>query len=290
MTSLKEETYLLEHKVVDRSLTNAVPSSGLLTDLVRISTTYQQLLKTSPPSDDKSQLVGYIHKWSQSKILVGCALYMDILKPPSLLSHTLQDDKLDLVLGIKHILKTIKSLKALAGQDPLQRPTVKLVCSKIKDEDGSKQYQGALLQCYDTRTLEHCKEQALADLKQLDLKMRDRLEWSDVKLLRSILLFCIIDTQGWQVKSSSTDTGMLDSDMMVEKTIWTELSQQWRISPQHSEFLLRLKGLTYRPFMMKLKKLSTMQEGTSLLTRYATRKSGTSYIPHLILANGQTFS
>ena len=80
----------------------------------------------------------------------------------------------------------------------------------IKDEDGSKQYQGALLQYYDTRTLEHCKEQALADLKQLDLKMRDRLEWSDVKLLCSILLF--IDTQGWQVKSSSTDTGMSDSD------------------------------------------------------------------------------
>ena len=135
---------------------------------------------------------------------------MDILKPPSLLSLTLQDNKLDLVLGIKHILKTIKSLKALAGQDPLQWPTVKLVCSRIKDEDGSKQYQGALLQCYDTRTLEHCKEQALADLKQLDLKMRDRLEWSDVKLLRSILLF--IDTQGWQVKSSRTDTGMSDSD------------------------------------------------------------------------------
>ena len=74
----------------------------------------------------------------------------------------------------------------------------------------SIQYQGALLQCYDTRTLEHCKEQALADLKQLDLKMRDRLEWSDVKLLRSILLFT--DTQGWQVKLSSTNTGMSDSD------------------------------------------------------------------------------
>ena len=42
-------------------------------------------------------------------------------------------------------------------------------------------------------------------------------------------------------------------------------------SPQHSEFLLRLKGLIYHPILMKLKKLSTMQEGTSLLTRYAIR-------------------
>ena len=35
----------------------------------------------------------------QTRILVGCALYVDILKPPSLLSLTLQHDQLDLVLG-----------------------------------------------------------------------------------------------------------------------------------------------------------------------------------------------
>lgn len=97
-TSLKEETYLLEHKVVDGSPTNAVLSSGLLTDLVH---TYLNHLSTlaqdkSTKSDDKARLVGYVRKWSQSKILVGCALYVDILKPPSLLSLTLQDDKLDL--------------------------------------------------------------------------------------------------------------------------------------------------------------------------------------------------
>ena len=168
----------------------------------------------STKSDGKAQLVGYICNWSRSRILVGCALYVDILKPPSLLSLTLPHDKLDLVLGMKHILKTIKSLKALASQDPLQWTTVTLVC---KDEDGSKQYQGALLQCYNTRTLKCCKEQALADLKQLDLKMRDRLELSDVKPLHSILLF--VDTQGWQVESSCTNTGMSDSDSGEEDNL-----------------------------------------------------------------------
>ena len=49
MTSLKEETNLLEHKVVDGSCTSAVLSSGLLTDLVRISATCQPWLKTNPP-------------------------------------------------------------------------------------------------------------------------------------------------------------------------------------------------------------------------------------------------
>ena len=38
-----------------------------------------------------------------------------------------------------------------------------------------------------------CKDQALADLSSLDQKMRVRLEWSDVDLMRSIILF--LDTQ-----------------------------------------------------------------------------------------------
>ena len=47
--------------------------------------------------------------------------------------------------------------------------------------------------------------------------MRDRLEWSDMKLLHSTLLF--IDIQGWQVKSSSTNTGMSDSDDSEEDNL-----------------------------------------------------------------------
>lgn len=49
----------------------------------------------------------------------------------------------------------------------------------------------------------------MSDLKRLDEKMRDRLEWSDVKMLRSILVF--IDTQGWQATSSPT----LESDEVL---------------------------------------------------------------------------
>lgn len=195
-----------------------------------------------------------------------------------LFSASLQEDNLDLVLGIKHTLKTIKSLKALAGQDPFQWPTAKLVCNRIKDEDGSKQYQG-----YNTTTLDYCKEQALTDLKQLDLKMRDWLEWSDVKLLCNILLF--IDTQGWQVKSSSTNTSMSDSDDNLDG-----IKSAMESITSLSELSLRLKGLTCCPFGMKLKKLLTTQEGTSPLTSCATGKFGISYIPHQILADGQMFS
>ncbi len=67
-------------------------------------------------------------------------------------------------------------------------------------------YQGAVLNNYNPATLEACADRALADVNQLD-KMRERLEWSDVKMLRAILVF--LDTESW---SLSTRTGRSDSE------------------------------------------------------------------------------
>ena len=124
--------------------------------------------------DDRARIRGYAQKWGQCRMLIGCALYVDIIKPPSLLSLTLQDMSCDIVLCIKHIQKTSKTLKQLAGQDPLQWTTITLVIRRMKDENGTKEYQGASLQGYDTRTLESCRDQVLSDLKCLDEKMGDR--------------------------------------------------------------------------------------------------------------------
>ena len=67
----------------------------------------------------------------QYRSIVSCAMYEDILKPPSTVSLSLQGYELDMVLGIKNILKSTTALKSLARQDP----TVKLLLGKIKDED-----------------------------------------------------------------------------------------------------------------------------------------------------------
>ena len=48
------------------------------------------------------------------------ALYVDVLKSPSCLSLCLQDDHLDIVSGIKSVLKSSKSLQSTAELDPLQ--------------------------------------------------------------------------------------------------------------------------------------------------------------------------
>ena len=78
-------------------------------------------------SSDRARLRGYIHMWKQAKMLFGAA---DLLKAPSLLSLSLQDDGLDIVQGIKQVVSSSKALKAMACQDPLLWPTVQLVSNR----------------------------------------------------------------------------------------------------------------------------------------------------------------
>ena len=68
-------------------------------------------------STDRQHLKGYLLKWRQARMIIGSAMYTDALNPASLLSLTLQDDDIDVVQGIKNILKFHTSLKKLTSQD-----------------------------------------------------------------------------------------------------------------------------------------------------------------------------
>ena len=54
-------------------------------------------------STDRQRLKGYLLRWRQARMIIGCALYTDVLKPASL---PLQDDNIDVAQGIKNILKS----------------------------------------------------------------------------------------------------------------------------------------------------------------------------------------
>ena len=88
--------------------------------------------------------------------IVGCVIYVDILKPPSLLSQSLQGCELDTVLGIKNIFKATTALNSLARQEPCERPTVKLVLGRIKYEEGDN--QGAALKKINPATQKKLKK------------------------------------------------------------------------------------------------------------------------------------
>lgn len=104
--------------------------------------------------------------------MLGCALYVDILKPPSILSLSLQGSRLDIVLGIKNILKSVTALKNLAKQDALEWPTVKLLLGRIQEVDGEMLYQGATVKNYTLECREKTKRDAVEDLVGLNDKMR----------------------------------------------------------------------------------------------------------------------
>ena len=159
-------------------------------------------------SVDRQRLKGFLLKWREGKILLASALYVNILQPASCLSLTLQCDNMDVVMGIKHILKSSRSLNKLQSQDPLEWPTAKLICSKIKEEDDTQTYQGAVLHNFNDATKFFCKRLDDDDLKRLDDCMRDRLEWSDVELLRSILV--VLDTQSWYLREESKKGSEID--------------------------------------------------------------------------------
>ena len=124
-------------------------------------------------------------KWKAEKTWIGCAMYTDALKPVSLLSLTLQNSDVD-------NQQSLTTLRSLAQTDPTEWPTLQLVKSRLKDDDGNKEYQGIILQNFEG-SLEQCKTHVLADLQMLEDCIKQRLEWSDITLLRSILVF--IDTQ-----------------------------------------------------------------------------------------------
>lgn len=112
----------------------------------------------SVSSTDRARLKGYLSKWQQGKILIGCAMYVDALRAPSILSKVLQEEKFDIVLGLRSILKSKKSLRSLTDLDPLQWPTVKLVHNRLTS---GNEYQGATLMHCNEAMLKSCKEQVL---------------------------------------------------------------------------------------------------------------------------------
>ena len=168
-------------------------------------------------SDDRARIKGWLKKWMDSRMLIGAALYIDVLKPASVLSLTLQGEKLDIVQGLRSILKSAKSLRSMSDEDFRQLPTVSLVRSRVKEEDGSTIYQGAALHSYSSSSIKVCADQVHEDSRKLESKMKERLEWSDSTMLRAILVF--LDTQSWACAAGSSEDDLTEMESAVELLI-----------------------------------------------------------------------
>ena len=163
-------------------------------------------------AEDRERCRGYLHKWKQPKTLIGCAMYIEALKPLSLLSLSLQGEGADIVLSMVNTMKSVKSLKKLTQQEVSEWPMVKLVKKRLKDADGNQEYQGVAISDFDA-TLETCSRDVMADLRRLDGKIKARLEWSDTDLLRAVVAF--LSTHNWLMREDTQDSdeeGIVDPD------------------------------------------------------------------------------
>ena len=67
---------------------------------------------------------------------------------------------------------------------------------------------------YSDAAIDRCKQEAVSDLKRLTANTLSRLEWSDMKLLRVLLVF--IETQNWTKKASTESCDLeVESDLMI---------------------------------------------------------------------------
>ena len=64
----------------------------------------------------------------------------------------------------------------------------------LESADGKMTYQGIELHHFND-VVNSCRQQALSDLRKLDDELKERLSWSDTKLMRAIMVF--LDTQAW---------------------------------------------------------------------------------------------
>lgn len=97
-------------------------------------------------STDRQKLKGYLLQWCSAKMLFGCTLFHDLLKPAAIHCKVLQDDEVCIVGAIEAILKTSRAIEKLTATSFDDLPTVKKVSSRIEhSESGSTTYQGAEL-------------------------------------------------------------------------------------------------------------------------------------------------
>ena len=169
---------------------------------------------TSLKPVDRQKVKGYVLKWQDSKILLGCALFHDLLRPCSILCKVLQEEEICVVRAIEAVMKTKKSLEKIKTTPFEDLPSVKKALGRIKhEEDGSVTYQGVELTYYDrARTyLELHKDEYV---EALETCVRNRIQTQDTDLLTHAVT--ILATKGWE-RSESASFGHVALDAICQR-------------------------------------------------------------------------
>ena len=138
-------------------------------------------------------------RWRNSKVILGCAVFHDLLQPVAHLSSlatrpALCQDQLCVVQAIEVLMKTKKNLDKLKSIPFEELPSVKKVFSRIKEDAGSITYQGQDL----TRNEEgitFLKTHQIEYFEAVDACIQNRIKTGETEILAHAIT--IMATHGW---------------------------------------------------------------------------------------------
>ena len=153
-------------------------------------------------SADKAKLKGYYRQWINGKYLLGCALFVDLLTPCTILSKVLQSDDLDILPVLTSLLRSVKEVDKLSSTHLDRWPTYAATLLKCTNDNGAISYQSQELVQF-----EAAKTYFTSTYKDYCSKVSDciksRLAWSDLQFFRDIIF--VLATQGWQKLLDESD-------------------------------------------------------------------------------------
>ena len=98
---------------------------------------------------------GHATKWKDGRVLLGCAVFHDILKPAAILCKSFQADEISTVSTVEAVLRTSSSMIKLKTTEMEDFPSVRKVLQRLKDNTCTRSSSGSISKKIAQLTLPH---------------------------------------------------------------------------------------------------------------------------------------
>ena len=224
-------------------------------------------------SEDRSKFKGWVRKWTEARVPLLIALFIEILTPAKLLSKCFQDDSIDVVGSINLIQRIKGQLQRIEQKRFDELPTVKRTTDKIKEEDGKYIFHGIVLRGYVKahETTERAKNE-LVRLVKVSIEKRLEMNKED----HSAISAKILNTEGWVCAKDDIDVFDEELDTLYQfykvplenagfHGTFMELLDEWHSILEYTNTYLVPTKVDYRAVWYRLFNSSRSQDWKCVL-------------------------
>ena len=142
----------------------------------------------------REKIIGYVCKWHDAKMLLGCVYFHDVLKPMSILCKVLQSDGVCVVHALEAIMKSTIAVECVKEAHFKDLPSVLKVTLWMKQEGEACTYQGANLLNY-TEGVQFFENHHQGYINVVQSCLEECMTEQENELLKHTLN--VLATQGW---------------------------------------------------------------------------------------------